>query len=80
MNTYLLCHQHTAEECPVAFAAWHGFVSPLRGRNALSSCPTGGHQIWWTVQAPDETSALGNLPGYLARRTHVVRVRHVDIP
>jgi hypothetical protein len=80
LNTYLLCHRHAVDECPVAFAAWRGFVSPLRGGTALSSCHTGGHQIWWTVQAPDETGALGLLPCYLARRTEVVQVRNVDIP
>ena len=77
---FLLHHRHEPRECGAAFAAWKGHVSPLRHSAAVSSCRSGGHQIWWTVQAPDETSALGNLPGYLAKRTHVVRVRHVDIP
>jgi hypothetical protein len=27
MPTFLLCHQHRAQECPVAIAAWKGFES-----------------------------------------------------
>jgi hypothetical protein len=37
--TFLLTHHHTALECAHVFAAWRGFTSPLRHRDALSSCP-----------------------------------------
>ena len=79
-NTYLLCHHHSARECPVAFAAWKGCDSPLRHRPALASCATGGHAVWWTVAAPDEATALAQLPSYVAQRTVAVPVREVTIP
>lgn len=78
--TYLLCHGHTARECPVAFAAWKGFDSPLRGGSALASCATGDHRVWWTVEATDSRTALTYLPPYVAARTEVVLVRGVTIP
>ena len=77
---YLLCHRHTARECPIVFAAWQGFVSPLRHGSALASCVTGDHGLWWIVEAPDERSALGYLPPYVGRRTQVITVRTVPIP
>ena len=80
MATFLLCHRHTAPECPVAFAAWKGFLSPLRHRSVLSSCPTGGHRLWWTVDAADEAAALAHLPPYLAARTEAVRVSDWVVP
>jgi hypothetical protein len=80
MPHYLLHHRHDAGECPVAYAAWKGHTSPLRHRQALSSCASGGHAIWWTVEAASARAALGLLPGYLADRTEAVRVGHVDIP
>lgn len=80
MPTYLLHHQHDPHECPVAFAAWLGFQSPLRHRPASSTCLTGGHVIWWRVEAGDRTSALGLLPRYVAERTTPIEVREVEIP
>ncbi|HVF14801.1 MAG TPA: hypothetical protein VM942_09400 [Acidimicrobiales bacterium] len=84
MRTYLLCHTHVARECPVAFAAWNGFESPLRQQPVLASCDStpsdGGHALWWTVQADDESVALAQLPGYVARRTVAVEVREVRVP
>ena len=80
MTSYLLCHRHTAPECRVVFAAWAGFVSPLRRRPAWASCLNGGHRLWWMVEAADEASALGHLPPYVAQRTEVVAVRPVTIP
>jgi hypothetical protein len=80
MRTYLLCHSHGARECPVAFAAWNGFDSPLRQQPMLASCESGGHGQWWTVRADDETLALAQLPGYVARRTVVIEVREVVVP
>ena len=62
------------------FAAWRGFTSPLRHRDALSSCPHGGHRLWWVVQAPDEAAALGQLPEYVRRQTEVTHVCLFPIP
>ena len=78
--TYLLCHRHAAHECAVSFAAWKGFDSPLRHRAVPGSCLTGGHCIWWTVDAPDAASALAFLPAYVAGRTEPIEVRSVSIP
>jgi hypothetical protein len=80
MPQYLLHHRHDARECPVAFAAWKGHESPLRHRTTLASCASGGHAIWWTVEAASVEAALGLLPTYLAVRTEAVPVGHVEIP
>jgi hypothetical protein len=64
----------------VAFAAWRGFVSPLRHEPVTSSCTTGGHQIWWAVDAADAAAALALLPGYVAARTEAVEVEQVTVP
>ena len=78
--TFLVSHRHPAAECAWAFAAWHGFDSPLRHRHALSSCPDGGHALFWVLEADDEAGALSQLPEYLSRRSEVLRVRPVPIP
>ena len=78
--TFLLTHHHTALECAQVFAAWRGFTSPLRHRDALSSCPQGGHRLWWVVDAPDEAAALGQLPANVSRQTEVTNVRLFPIP
>ena len=80
MPTYILTHHHTAEQCAAMFAAWRGFVSPLRHRDALSSCPHGGHHLWWLVEAPDEAAALGQLPEFVSRQTEVTSVCSFPIP
>jgi hypothetical protein len=80
MTSFLLQHRHAPEECAAAFAAWTGFESPLRHEQAASSCLTGGHAIWWRVQAADAASALSLLPRFLARRTVAIEVREVEIP
>ncbi|MBV9003912.1 MAG: hypothetical protein JOZ98_16980 [Solirubrobacterales bacterium] len=80
MATFLLSHHHTAVQCAPMFAAWRGFASPLRHRDALSSCPHGGHGLWWLVEAPDEAAALGQLPECVSRQTEVTRVRPFPIP
>jgi hypothetical protein len=76
----MLVHRHTAEECRVVFGAWTGFASPLRHRSAWASCLTGGHELWWTVEADDVPSALAHLPEYVACRTDAIAVRAVTIP
>jgi len=77
---FRLDHRHQADECPVVYAAWRGFDSPLRRSSALSSCREGGHAIWWDVEALDLTSALELLPPYVAVRTSAFAVSEVQIP
>ena len=80
MPTFLLHHRHQPAGCPVAFAAWRGFASPLRGAVATSTCPHGGHEIWWTVTAHDAAAALAQLPPWLAERTQPIPVGEIRIP
>lgn len=62
------------------YAAWNGFESPLRGRRAMASCATGGHRMFWTVEARDASAALAQLPPFVAERTEISNVREVPIP
>ena len=80
MSRYLLQHRHQPRECGVVFASFKGHRSPLRHRPTLASCRSGGHAIWWTVEAESEADALGLLPYYVAARTTVARVSEVEIP
>jgi hypothetical protein len=80
MTRYMLSHRHRPEECPVTFAAWHGFESPLRHQPALASCEQGGHALWWTVEAQSEREARAQLPPVVADRTDVNQVSEVSIP
>jgi hypothetical protein len=80
MSRYLLQHRHEARECGVVFASFKGHASPLRHRATLASCRSGGHAIWWSVEAPSEAEALALLPDYVADRTTVARVSEVEIP
>jgi hypothetical protein len=80
MALYLIQHLHEPPECATAFAAWKGFDSPLRQRLAWCSCPAGGHQLWFMVEAPDDNAALAQVPRYLAIRSRAVRVAEVSIP
>jgi hypothetical protein len=80
MPRYVLWHRHDPRECPIVFAAWRGFSSPLRHRPALASCLTGGHTVCWTVQATGAEQARHLLPPFLAERTDVLEVREITIP
>jgi hypothetical protein len=80
MSRYLLEHRHQPQECGVVFASFKGHKSPLRHRPTLASCRSGGHAIWWTVDAESEADALRLLPYYVAARTTVARVSEVEIP
>jgi hypothetical protein len=80
MARYLLQHRHGPDECGVVFASFKGHHSPLRHRPTLASCRTGGHAIWWTVDADSEEDALALLPFYVAARTTITRVSEVQIP
>jgi hypothetical protein len=80
MTRYLLQHQHEPHECGVVFTSFKGHESPLRHQPTLASCRSGGHAIWWTVDAASEADALGLLPHYVAQRTTATRVTEVEIP
>jgi hypothetical protein len=77
---YLLQHRHEPHECGVVFASFKGHDSPLRHRATVASCRSGGHAIWWHVEATSEQEALRLLPPYVAARTTVTRVSEVEIP
>lgn len=80
MARYLLHHLHSPGECGVVFASFKGLESPLRHRATLASCHSGGHAIWWTVDAASEAEALRQLPPYVAHRTTASPVSAVRIP
>ena len=80
MTYYLLHHRHEPQECGVVFASFKGHESPLRHQATLGSCRSGGHAIWWAVEAESEADALRQLPYYVAARTTVTRVSEVHIP
>jgi len=80
MSRYVLQHHHQPRECGAVFASFKGHASPLRHRSTLASCRSGGHSVWWTVEAESEEHALALLPDYVADRTTVARVSEVEIP
>jgi hypothetical protein len=80
MASYLLHHRHEPDECGVVFASFKGHHSPVRHRPTLASCRSGGHAIWWAVEAPTGADALRLLPGYVAERTTATAVDEVQIP
>ena len=80
MPRFLVHHRHEPHECGIAFAAFKGHESPLRHRAALASCRTGGHAIWWAVDAASEADALRQLPYFVAERSTVTCVTEVQIP
>ena len=80
MARYLLHHRHEPGECGVVFTSFKGHHSPLRRRPTLASCRSGGHEIWWTVEADSEADALALLPYYVAERTAITLVSEVQIP
>jgi hypothetical protein len=80
MFRYVLEHHHEPRECGVVFASFKGHPSPLRHRTTLASCRSGGHAIWWTVEADSEDDALALLPSYVSARTTAARVSEVEIP
>ena len=80
MSRYLLHHRHEPHECGVAFTSFKGHASPLRHRAAPATCLSGGHEIWWTVDAADPGEALAQLPFFVAERSTAVEIREVQIP
>jgi hypothetical protein len=75
VSRFLLSHRHEPGECRFAFAAWHGFDSPLRKRSTIGTCHAGGHALWWEDEAGDPQAALAQLPPFLAERTEVHELR-----
>jgi hypothetical protein len=80
MSRFLLYHRHAPRECPAAFAAWKAFPSPLRSATPISSCLSGGHEIWWQLDAASAEDALAHLPHFVAKRTVAIRVSEVRLP
>jgi hypothetical protein len=80
MPRYVLHHRHQPHECGVVFASFRGHESPLRHRPTVGSCRSGGHEIWWTVEAETDEGALRLLPFYVAERTTATPVQEVEIP
>ena len=80
MPRFLLHHRHDPADCAAAFAAWKGFESPLRRTVTIGSCLTGGHELWWELDADDVETALGRLPRFLAERTSATHIVPVEIP
>ena len=80
MKRFLLHNHHEPDECGVTFAAFKGHSSPLRRHKTASSCLTGGHEIWWLVEAETEDAALALLPRYVAERSTAMPIRPVLIP
>jgi hypothetical protein len=80
MTRYLLHHSHEPHECGVVFASFKGHQSPLRHRSTFASCRSGGHAIWWTVEAGSHEEALALLPFFVAERTTATSVSEVVIP
>jgi hypothetical protein len=77
---YLLHHRHDADECGVAFASFKGHRSPLRHSATFASCLSGGHAIWWLVDAASPEDALALLPFFVAERSTAAEVTEVTIP
>jgi hypothetical protein len=77
---FLVHHRHEPHQCGIAFAAFKGHESSLRHRATLASCLSGGHAIWWAVEATSEEDALRLLPYFVARRSTVTRVTKVVMP
>jgi hypothetical protein len=80
MPCFLVHHRHEPHQCGIAFAAFKGHESSLRHRAGLGSCLSGGHSIWWVVEATGEEDALRLLPYFVARRSTVTRVTEVVMP
>lgn len=80
MAAFLLHHRHEPAECGVAFASFKGHASPLRHGQAPASCLSGGHEVWWLVDADSPEAALALLPRYVAARSTAIPIRKVQIP
>ena len=80
MARFLLHNRHAPKECAVTFSAFKGHPSPLRGTRAACSCVTGGHEVWWFVEAESPDAALALLPHYVSTRSTATRISEVRTP
>jgi hypothetical protein len=80
MAFFLLHSRHDEAECPAAYAAWRGFESPLRRSAPYATCLWGGHEVWWQTEAESESTALGQLPPFVAERAQAIRVTRAQLP
>lgn len=80
VSCFLLHNRHEPADCGAVYTAFKGHPSPLRRTHTASSCRSGGHEIWWLVDAEDVDAALALLPRYVARGSTVTPVRRVRIP
>jgi hypothetical protein len=80
MPRFLVHHRHEPHECGIAYTAFKGHDSTLRYHATLASCPSGGHAIWWAVDAATEQEALSLLPFFVAERSTATRVGEIEIP
>jgi hypothetical protein len=77
---YVLHHRHEAHQCGVVYCAFKGYDSALRRQATVASCDSGGHEIWWTVDAASAANALALLPFYVAQLATATQVSDVEIP
>ena len=79
MSRYRLQCHHNLPECGFVFTSSTGHASPLRHRATIASCRSGGHAVWWEVEADSEEASLALPPAYVAKHTAVARVSEVEI-
>ena len=80
MARYGLHQRHEARLWGVAYAAFTGVAPPLRRRPVVASCLSGGHEMWWLVEAGSSDEALAQLPHFLATRATAIPITEVQIP
>ena len=80
MARFLVHHRHAPQECGIAFTAFKGHASPLRQTGTVASCLTGGHEVWWVVEADGPDQALAQLPHFVATRSTLTAITEVRIP
>jgi len=65
---------------PCSVCRLEGIREPVASPATIGSCLSGGHDIWWELEAATQEDALGRLPRYVAERTKVIRVSEVRVP
>ena len=80
MPRFLVHHRHAAARVRRRVLVLQGPREPAPPPPALASCASGGHAIWWTVEAATEADALALLPFFVAERSTAVAVTEVQIP
>ena len=80
MPCFLLHHLHEADECGVVFATLPRHDRTHQRPPNIPTSRTGGHAIWWRVEADSKDDALALLPFFVSVRTTVTKVSEVTIP